>query len=203
MAKPEKSAPAAEGDAPAKPKSKRLLLAALALVAVGAIGGAAWYFLAGSKHEEAPKEVVVEQPTFMVLEPFTVNLQHEENDQFLQIGITLKVASAGLADQLRQRLPELRSRLLFLLSSKRASELMPVEGKKKLAKEIIVEANGLLGGHSPAPAAHEGAPEAGEAGKEAAPAAEGGQAETATAAPPGASGKGGVLDVLFTSFIIQ
>ena len=101
-----------------------------------------------NKHTDEPKAAVVETPTFMVLDPFTVNLQHEESDQFLQIGITLKVSSMELADKIRQRLPEVRSRLLFLLSSKRASELMPIEGKKKLAQEIIVETNTILGLHT-------------------------------------------------------
>jgi flagellar FliL protein len=215
MAKPAKAAPA-EAEAPAKPKSKRLLLAAVGVLILGAIGGAGWYFMKGSSHTDEPKAAVVAEPTFMVLEPFTVNLQHEESDQFLQIGITLKVANMEQADKLRQRLPEVRSRLLFLLSSKRASELMPIEGKKKLAREIIVEANTILGLHTAPPknGAHEsnvtpnaetasGVGAATTSGVEAAP------QEAAASAPVEASpvahgeANSGVLDVLFTAFIIQ
>jgi flagellar FliL protein len=215
MAKPAKSAPA-ETEAPAKPKSKKVVLAIIAVLILGAVGGAGWYFMKGSQHTDEPKVAVVEMPTFMVLEPFTVNLQHEESDQFLQIGITLKVANEGLADKLRQRLPEVRSRLLFLLSSKRASELMPIEGKKKLAQEIIVETNTILGLHTATPknVAHEsnatgnadnasGVGVATVSGVEAAPVASAPvETETTPAANDSASSNG-VLDVLFTSFIIQ
>lgn len=215
MAKPGKAAPE-EAEAPVKPKSKRLLLAVVGVLILGAVIGAGWFLLKGSKHEE-PKPVVIEQPVFMVLEPFTVNLQHEENDQFLQVGITLKVSSEALADKIRQRMPEARSRLLFLLSSKRPSELMPIEGKKKLAHEIAVEANTILGLREPSrkSAAHEngdskaaasgvGAASSVNAVAVSAPAEEVSAASAPVeAAPMTHEGAEGVLDVLFTSFIIQ
>jgi len=202
MAKPAKPAPA-EAEAPAKPKSKRLLLAAIGVLLLGAVGGAGWYFLKGSSHAEEPKAAVAEIPTFLELKPpFTVNLQHEEGDQVLAVDITLKVASMELADKIRQRLPEVRSRLIFLLSSKRASELMQIDGKKKLVQEIMMETNATIGmGSAPAKnVAHESnAPPnvSTESGVEAAPAP--------VEAAPVAHGEagGGVLDVLFTSFIIQ
>jgi flagellar FliL protein len=216
MAKPAQSAPA-ETEAPAKPKSKRVALVIIGVLILVSVGGAGWYFMKGGQHTDEPKAAVVELPTFMVLEPFTVNLQHEEGDQFLQIGITLKVANMEFADKLRQRLPEVRSHLLFLLSSKRASELMLIEGKKKLAQEIIVETNAILGLHT-APSknvAHEinATPNAETASSVEATTASGVEVasqeatisapvETMPAAHDRASGDG-VLEVLFTSFIIQ
>jgi flagellar FliL protein len=219
MAKSAKPAPA-ETEAPAKPKSKKILLVIIGVLILGAIGGAGWWFFMRDKHTDEPKAAVVEIPTFMVLEPFTVNLQHEESDQFLQIGITLKVSSMEMADKLRQRLPEVRSRLLFLLSSKRASELMPIEGKKKLAQEIIVETNTILGlrtapqqnvaaesNVTPNADTASGVEVATASGVEVATAS-GVDAVTADAAAsaPVASdsaSNNGVLDVLFTAFIIQ
>jgi len=210
MAKPAKAAPA-KPEAPVKPKSKKLLLIIIGVLILGAAAGAGWYFMKGSKHTEEPKAVVAEPPTFLVLDPFTVNLQHEESDQFLQIGITLRISSAELADKVRQNLPEVRSRLLFLLSSKRPSELMPLEGKKKLSREIIVETNAILGLHNaaPKPVAHESSA---APGAEAAPgvAASGVEVAASSVAPVeapheahGGESGSGVQDVLFTSFIIQ
>ena len=207
MAKPAKAAPA-EGEAAAKPKSKKLLLIIIGVLVLAAGGGAGWFFLMkdSGKHADAPKaEAKAEPPTFLMLEPFTVNLQHEESDQFLQVGITLKVSTAELADKIRQNMPEARSRLIFLISSKKASELIPIDGKKKLAREIIAEINTIIGQKvAPKNVAHEGnaTPKAEAAsGAEAAPAE-----ATPVAHPPAEAGgeaNGGILDVLFTAFIIQ
>ena len=207
MAKTGKAAPE-EAEAPAKPKSKRLLLAVVVVLVLGAIGGAGWHFLKGSKSEE-PKPVVVVKPVFVALEPFTVNLQHEEGDQFLQLGITLKVSGVDMEEKIKERLPEIRSRLLFLLSSKRPSELVPVEGKKKLAHEIVVETNAALGLGKTAPkgAAHDGVAKDAASGVSvvAATADESNASAPAKAATAvhGDAPATGVLEVLFTSFIIQ
>lgn len=198
MAKAAKPAPA-ETEAAAKPKSKKLLLAIIGVLLLGALGGAGWYFTMGRKPAVAePKAVVEEPPTFLVLDSFTVNLQHEESDQFLQIGITLKVSSNEMADKIRQRLPEVRSRLLFLLSSKRPSELMPIEGKQKLAREIVMATNSIIG----VGAASKGEAASGVEAPAVPAEAAGTPAEAATTAHGKEAGKG-VLDALFTAFVIQ
>jgi len=189
MAKSAKPAPAAAGTT-AKPKSKKLVLIIIGVLILAAGGGGAWYFLKGSKHEEA-KVAAPELPTFMTLDPFTVNLQHEEGDQFLQIGITFKVAGMEQADKIRQNLPEIRSRLIFLLSSKHASDLIPLEGKNKLSREIILETNTILGIRPPKAEATSTA-------------ASGTDAASATPAEAtGSASSKGVQEVLFTSFVIQ
>jgi flagellar FliL protein len=211
MAKPAKAAPA-EAEAHAKPKSKKLVLIIIGVLVLGAGGGAAWWFLKGdsSKSADAPKaSAKTELPTFLNLDPLTVNLQHEEADQFLQIGITLKVSSAEMADKIRQNMPELRSHLIFLMSSKKPSELIPIEGKRKLAREIIAEANTVIGLQSAARKnvvqESNAAPKAEAAsGAEAAPVAPApAEAAPATAPVEAAHNGEGVQDVLFTAFIIQ
>lgn len=205
MAKPAKEAPE-EAEASAKPKGKKILLAAVGILLLGALGGGAWFFLSGNKHEEK-KEEVKETPVFVPLESFTVNLQREEGDQFLQVGITLKLSGAKIQEKVVEHLPEIRSRLLFLLSSKRPSELVPVEGKKKLAKDIAQEVNVVMGFAAPREkkAAQVDGAASGvgfeQSAGEASPAASAAEA----VAPVGkeeAVGSG-VIDVLFTSFIIQ
>jgi flagellar FliL protein len=76
-------------------------------------------------------------PIFAQMEPFTVNLQADGGEQFLQTAFTLKVGSQADVDAIKLYLPQVRSRVLLLLSSKRGSEIATVEGKKKLAEEII------------------------------------------------------------------
>lgn len=206
MAKSAKGAPE-ETEAPAKPKSKRLLLVAVGILVLAAIGGAGWHFIAGKK-QDAPKPVAVAKPVFMNLEPFTVNLQNEGGgEQYLQVGITLKLPSAKQEEQITERLPEVRSHLLFLLSSKHPMDLVPIEGKKKLAREIAMSISSTLGGFgnvSKNGAAHEGgpAPEVSAAEPQEAAPSVSSPAETASMAHGAVANDGGI-EVLFTTFIIQ
>jgi flagellar FliL protein len=129
-----------------KPKksSKKLIVMLLILILILAGGGAgAWYFLKGQQHKPDPNkpvEVKVEAPkppVFLTLETFTVNLQPDPETQYLQTDITLKVGSAETGELLKLHMPEVRNRLLLLLSSKKASELLSLEGKKALSSEIV------------------------------------------------------------------
>ena len=44
-------------------------------------------------------------------------------------------------EEIKLHMPEVRNRILLLLSSKTASQLMTVEGKRKLALELETEIN--------------------------------------------------------------
>jgi len=127
--------------APKKSKKKLFIVLILLLILSGAGGGAAWYFLGQSnggahakKKEEPPKP-----PVFAQLEPFTVNLQPENGEQYLQVAMTLQVADQAQAEQIKLYMPLVRSRLLLLLSSKKASEISTADGKKKLSDEIVAQ----------------------------------------------------------------
>jgi len=79
-------------------------------------------------------------PVFVVIEPFTVNLQPESGtDQFLQIAFTLQVSDPKQEELIKLYMPQVRSRMLMLLSSKKSSELTSTDGKKKLSDEIIAQ----------------------------------------------------------------
>jgi flagellar FliL protein len=192
--------------APAKSGNKKKMII-ISVLALAIAGGAGWYFTKGHApeegHAEKVKEEPLHEPIFVSLgENFTVNLQREEGDQYLQAGITLKILQPDLEEKIKKAMPEIKSKLLFLLSSKFPSELQTAEGKKKLVAEIIAEVDGALGlgaepAHASAPAAApaQGA-EHGEAAAASAPAAP-------QAAPVAVRKTKGVVDVLFTSFIIQ
>ncbi len=197
-AKPAATAAKEEAPAAAPPKSKKMLIIAVVALLVIIAAGAGWYFTRShaptDAHAETPKAEPVREAKFVSLgENFTVNLQREEGDQYLQAGITLKVLQPELEEKIKAVLPEIRSKLLFLLSSKKPSELQTIEGKKKLISEIIAETNGVLGLSAP-PQAAAPALEIAASGAASAPVV------AAPAAEPNAKG---VVDVLFTSFIIQ
>ncbi|NHZ80717.1 flagellar basal body-associated protein FliL [Massilia sp. CCM 8695] len=139
---------AAPPDAAAKPPSKKLAMIG-ALVAVLALGGggAGWFFMhkGGDDTEESAKPSKKKKkakahaaPVFAPLEVFTVNLQPDgEEESMLQTTITLEVLGPEQADLIKANMPKVRSRVLLLLSAKKASEVKTVDGKNKLAAEIL------------------------------------------------------------------
>lgn len=140
MAKsPPKQGAGPEGKAAAKPKKKRRLLKWMLALLLTASGAAAWYFMEGQGQGKA-EAVQPKPPVFVTLEPFTVNLQPGEGDQYLQIGLVFKVSDSAAGDAIKLHMPEIRNRILLLLSSKHASELSTVDGKQKLSAEIMAEA---------------------------------------------------------------
>jgi flagellar FliL protein len=153
MATSSKSAkPAAKGaEAAEAPKQSKKMLMILILVGVLLLvvaGGAGAYFLISSKAKAAPESEragsageASKTPVFVNIEPYVVNLQQENGDQFLQASLTLQVNDEGTADAIKTFMPLVRSRLLMALSSKKASELVTVDGKKKLTEEIIATLN--------------------------------------------------------------
>ncbi|TFW27148.1 flagellar basal body-associated protein FliL [Massilia arenosa] len=141
------AAPAANG------KKKLMVIVIAAVLVAGLAGGAAWFFTKGSadaeetggahKGDKKKKKSDKDHPAvYVVLEQFTVNLQPENGaDQYLQLACTLQVNSPEQEELLKANMPKVRSRILLLLSGKKASEISSVEGKKKLAEEIIKVSN--------------------------------------------------------------
>ena len=133
----------APGDAPPPSKLNKKILA-LAIVVLLAIigGGGAWFYHSGFAMSNPAAQAAPQAPkppVFMTLETFTVNLQGEEVQQFLQVSMTLQVTNDAQVDLIKMHMPQARNRLLLLLSSKKSSEILSVEGKKKLAADIVTQ----------------------------------------------------------------
>ena len=135
-------------------KKKLIIIVAAALLLVVLLGGGAAFLLLkkkapaeGEDGAEDTTEPVTEKaahkigapPTFVPLDPFTVNLADKEVDRFAQIGITLEVVDAHTADTIKAYLPAIRSNVLMVLSHKTSAELLSREGKERLAREIMRE----------------------------------------------------------------
>jgi flagellar FliL protein len=174
MAKAAATPDEAGADAPKK-KGNKMLVIIIALLVVVILGGAAAFFMMGGSHAdegEDGEEVVAEEdhdaaakeakkaklkkkkdaeakglpPVFVELDPFTVNLQPETAvDQYLQVKATLRVDEQPAADNLKAYMPEIRHRVLMLLSGKKASELATTEGREQLAEVIKHAANAIVG----------------------------------------------------------
>ncbi|KRB93325.1 flagellar basal body-associated protein FliL [Noviherbaspirillum sp. Root189] len=132
--------------APAKKSKKKLFIIVGALLLVIGGAGGAWFFMGQGKdgHSEtteaaAPKVDPGKPPVFIAMEPFTINLQPENGEQYLQIAFTMQVADEKQVEIIKMYMPALRSRILLLLASKKASELSTIEGKTKLQEEILAQ----------------------------------------------------------------
>jgi flagellar FliL protein len=183
--------------APPAPKSHKLLLIVAAVLFVLAIGGgAAWYFL-GRAHGDDQDAYTRSRPAvFLPIDQFTVNLQPEDAQQFLQVSMTLKVVDDGTVDAIKALLPEVRSRILLLLSSKRAAQLSTPEGKTALAEAIIREVEAPL----------QDKPKAAPKARARSDSDDSTRQRAKADAKPRADGEEGprrVLAVYFTHFIIQ
>jgi flagellar protein FliL len=189
--------------------SKKLVMGIIVSMALIIAAGAAWYFTKGKQHDAGHvEEVKVEAPKtpiFVPLEMFTVNLQRESTDQYLQLGLSLKVFESDYEAKIKLNQPEIRSKILQLLTTKTATELLSAEGKSKLVKEIITLGNSVIGiVEAPLPPAIAAASQVAAAPVEApAHAAEAASAPVPNPATPAPAAKKGIVDVLFTSFIIQ
>lgn len=75
-------------------------------------------------------------PIFANMDAFTVNLQRDETDHYLQLTLAIKVGEPATVDAVKPYTPQLRNNILLLLSSKHAKELESTEAKQKLAADI-------------------------------------------------------------------
>jgi flagellar FliL protein len=166
------------------------------LLAAG--GAGAWWFLSQSQGDDEEAEEIASRPSiFLPLDQFTVNLQPEEGQQFLQTALTLKLSEQEIADAIKAQMPEVRSRLLFLLSSKKPSQLSSLEGKNKLAEEILREVEAAL------PPVRAKARKSKKSDDEAKTAKKGKKAKAQEAPEEQEELPSRVLAVFFTHFIVQ
>jgi flagellar FliL protein len=217
-----KSEPAPAEEAPRAGGKKSIIkLALVALLVVGAAGGGAWWHFSHKDAEAAKeaKDVPPKPPVFFPLDTFTVNLQLVDNPQFLQTGITLKVADGATVEELKLHMPVVRDRILMLMSSRKAVDLLTVEGKRQLSDDIVTSMNQILGASASKsrPAAKAGDGKAAADDEEEKDGEDARDAKTAKGAPddkadakaePRAekaadNSERRVQAVLFTSFIIQ
>jgi flagellar protein FliL len=132
-------APSTQKANPSKTRKLRTLL--IVVVALGLTAAAAAAFYLRSNRSATAAASLPADPIFIALEPLTVNLQPNGRNRFLHIGVTLRVADAQSQNQITQYLPEVRSRVLTVLSNRQSDSLLTPGDKTQLASEIMVALN--------------------------------------------------------------
>jgi flagellar protein FliL len=163
MAKEEKTADSAAGATPKKSKKILIIILAAVMLLVLVGGGAAFFLMKKTGDHAEDDEAAVEQespkkkggkeliPVYIPIDPFTVNLVPESgSDQYLQITINVEALDAAVGEKLKVHMPKLRNKIMLILSSKKASELAPREGKEQLAEELKETMNAIIGNGEPA-----------------------------------------------------
>jgi len=126
-----------EAEKAPKKKSPLVMILVVTLVALGGGVGATWFLLKDQIQTEGGE---VKKPTaFMDLDVFTVNLQPEDGKHYLQVGLTIKILQTKVGEEIKKQMPEVRNRLLLLLSGKKPSEISTADGKQQLSTEITHE----------------------------------------------------------------
>lgn len=135
-----KAEPKAEAAPNGKKKMLVIIIAGVLILLLGA--GGAWFLTRPAPDaKDKPKVEEAGPPQYVPLDQFTVNLVPEQGEQYLQIQFTLQVASPEQVELFKVNSAKVRSRVLLLLSGKKASEISTVEGKSQLAKELIASLN--------------------------------------------------------------
>ena len=159
------AAPPADA-APPRTRKKLLLIVGAAVLALALVSTAGIVFLkqraaaaaAAAEDEEdgaaqteaTPKRDPKAVPTFVPLDPFTVNLSDREAERYAQIGLSLELADAKEADRIKLFMPVIRNNILMVLAHKSSAELLERDGKARLAEEIRRETARALGVELPA-----------------------------------------------------
>jgi len=198
------------GIVPAKKGKKKLIMIVAALVLLLVVaGGAALVLLkkkaakdadgaddaVATQTEHGSKPDLKHPPTFLPLDPFVVNLADKEADRYAQVGITLEVADAHFAEEMKAFMPAIRNGILMILAHKSSRELLDRAGKEQLAAEILRESARTMGIEVEEPDAVDDKPAADDEDKP--------KAKAKKKARKAASEPNPIKHVHFSNFIVQ
>ena len=78
------------------------------------------------------------------LDSFIVNIGDRDRDRYLKLKAELELSTEAVAQELEQRLPQIRDLIISLLGSKSFDEIRSIEGKDLLREEVLQRINALL-----------------------------------------------------------
>jgi len=139
--------------APPKKSGKKMIIVIAMVILLGGGGAGAWYFMSlrnaaalaqleeggDTAHVAEPKKHdKTKKPIFTTLENFTVNLNDPGGMHLAQIGVTFEVDDTDTDIAIKDHLPVVRNRILLLISAKKIEELLTLDGKNHLARQIQI-----------------------------------------------------------------
>lgn len=126
-------------------KGKTFIFILLSAILIAASVGGTLYFQdrvsLPSANADTPenKPIVLPDPLFTSLDPFTVSLRDENGSRVLYVGITLRVENQESQDMLANYMPEVRDRVLRVLTKLSTRQVQAPNGREVLADELLNE----------------------------------------------------------------
>ncbi len=120
----------------------------LLIIVIGASVGATMWFTSRDSAPGAPAAAqtagqaaqvtppVVPSPIFAELDPFTVTLYGETRNRILYTAITLRLGDEASRKQITDYMPEVRDRILKVLSAQQLPLIQTPEGRQALADAL-------------------------------------------------------------------
>jgi flagellar protein FliL len=143
----------AEGEegksAPAKRKLslKLILMAVGGLVAIGGLGGGAYFFLFSHKSEAATAVNQVKPPVFLDMPDVLVNLSNgggNERTQYLKVKVVLELPDQELSAQIQPVMPRIMDTFQTYLRELRPTDLDGSAGLYRLKEELTRRVNAAI-----------------------------------------------------------
>lgn len=94
---------------------------------------------------------VIPAPIFAELEPFTVTLYGETRNRILYTAITLRLADDASRKQIQDYMPEVRDRILKVLSAQELAKIQTPDGRQALSGAIKTELSRPFAAQLPGP----------------------------------------------------
>jgi len=88
-----------------------------------------------------PAVAQIPAPIFMQLAPFTVTLEDADSERLLHVGFTLRLSDEQSRLRIEKYMPEVRSRVLMVLSGLSPKTIRTPEGKADIAKAVAAVVN--------------------------------------------------------------
>jgi flagellar FliL protein len=124
---------------PAK-RGKLLIIAVVGVVVLGALGGAAWFFvprfLGGDKEEAAPAKVELPVKVTVPLGAVVVNLNGEAR-RYVRVGVSLGVPGPKDAKEVEESKSQVLDLLISVFASADVETLASEDGKTELKEELL------------------------------------------------------------------
>lgn len=96
-----------------------------------------------SREESAPVEEG-QRGAILMLDDITVNLQSAKRTRFLRLKIGLELEDPAVQAEVEQRTPEIRDIVIGSISGLDVGQLITVEGKERLKRDLKKRINGTL-----------------------------------------------------------